>query len=705
MEYNEEIFKKSANRKAMIIWLTLCIVLTGAYAIEIVKGLRTIEYYIVFLAICWLPFILGGVILKIKGATTSIYKDIVVLGYGVFYTFVLLTTTSTMAFVYILPLTSMLILFKNRNFLIRCGIANVIITVAVIGKNYMSGMNAPEDITGYEIQMACIILCYVGYVLSINHLNKSDGALMDSMKGNLNRVVETIDKVKIASDSIVDGVTVVRELSDENKEGANAALGSINELSDNNRILYDRAMSSIDMTEKISNQVESAAKLIDRMVDLVSESMEHATNSAEELSSVVESTNTMAVLSSQVEEVLGEFKKEFSMVKAETGTIEGITSKTNLLALNASIEAARAGEAGRGFAVVADEIRDLSMGTKNSSGRILGALGNLEETSDKMMETILKTIELIQETLEKVKKVDESVGSITSDSTQLGEDIKVVDSAMKEVEISNVSLVDNMRQIKDSMDIMTECAENAEKTTKTMLNKYAETSTNVVKIEQVVGNLVEELGEGGFMGIKDIKPGMRVNIIEESEDMSQKKEYNAKVMEVCKGGILVTPFYKGTQKLSIKSNANKYRLQIVVNNSLYTWHNINVAVGKKNGIDCCKLLINSRPKVVNRRKYPRMPLENQCKITLMDDGAVYEGKMVNISANGFAFQVEDMAFENAVGKQIKLSIDKFLILEGEILEGCIIRSTRDGNRYLVGGRLSEDNYEVKEYVEKNYNGD
>ena len=369
MNYDESVFKEKANRRARKIWLIFAILLSANYGSDVANGLRTAPYYFVFLLLCWLPILIGEILLRVKGFTTELYKYNLVIGYGIFYTYVVSTTESPIAFTYILPVTSLLVLYKNKKFMVTCGIANSLIIIGSAAYRIMIGYNSATNMKNYQLEFSCIVLCYICYVMSIRHLNESDGAMTDSIKADLHRVVTTVEQVKTSSNTILDGITVVRELASENKHGSDMVMLGMNELTDNNHMLQDRTTSSTQMTSDIRAQVENVVALISEMVSLVGKTESHSSVSAKDLQSLVSTATTMSELSTELENVLQNFQQEFGMVKQETGTIEKITNQTNLLALNASIEAARAGEAGKGFAVVADQIRTLSTETHASSGQ------------------------------------------------------------------------------------------------------------------------------------------------------------------------------------------------------------------------------------------------------------------------------------------------------------------------------------------------
>lgn len=128
------------------------------------------------------------------------------------------------------------------------------------------------------------------------------------------------------------------------------------------------------------------------------------------------------------------------------------------------------------------------------------------------MATIEETLRLIQITLEKVTQTGENVNQITSDSEQLGRHIQVVDHAIKEVENSNTQLVSNMEQVSEIVGTITECIAHSSQTSERMLSKYEETSNNINTIDGVMEKMMCDLGIGGFMGVEDIQPGMKIEI-------------------------------------------------------------------------------------------------------------------------------------------------------------------------------------------------
>ncbi len=686
MEYDESVFKEKANRRARRIWFIFAILLSANYGSDLANGLSSSTYYIIFLALCWVPIISGEILLRVKGFATEAYKYCLVIGYGIFYTFVISTTESPIAFTYILPVTSLLVLYKNKKFMVTCGIVNSVIIAGSAVYRYMNGFNSAADMKNYQLELACIILCYVCYVMSIKHLNESDGAMTDSIKADLKRVVTTVEQVKQASNSIMDGVTVVRELASENSHGANIVVDSMDRLKDNNERLQQSTDSSNQMTTDIHAQVNNVADMIDKMVVLTAESGEHAKVSSADLDSLIDTTKTMASLSEEIGNILSNFKDEFAMVKKETGTIENISGQTNLLALNASIEAARAGEAGKGFAVVADQIRSLSTDTRASSGTIKEALTRLDDTSVKMTDSIEQTLKLIQLTLDKVMLAAGNIAKISEDAGELDKNIRTIDTAIKEVESSNIHLVDNLTEVTGIVADMTENVTDSNEISKRMLSKYDESASNINTIEKVVESLMCELGIGGFMGVEDLAPGMKLMIEAGTDD----KYYGELVSHA--DNIMTIRL----NDESVIADNTECRIQVTVGNVLYCWDK--VCINRTGAARTYSVLIESRPKINNRRKYPRVDIDNPCTITIKDIGRSIECKLDNISANGFAFITSDDYFMNNKTAQISLEIHDFALTRHNKLEGRVIRCSDNEGSYIVGCQMPDDDFFIRDYV-------
>lgn len=120
--------------------------------------------------------------------------------------------------------------------------------------------------------------------------------------------------------------------------------------------------------------IDNALAEMNKIIQTLHKNMERLSAKSQEL------TATSTDISGQASKSFEQSKHIEEVVKL----IEGISSQTNLLGLNAAIEAARSGEAGRGFGVVAEEIRKLSLHTKEALGTISKSLNTIRDNLDQL---------------------------------------------------------------------------------------------------------------------------------------------------------------------------------------------------------------------------------------------------------------------------------------------------------------------------------
>lgn len=117
---------RKINRSMMVGWTIIVLVLFVTYIGEVIKGVRSAEYVLVFCVFTILPNILCHLLYH-RNADSQKLKMWIVLGYFVMYLFSLLTGSTNLIFTYILPLLSLLILYHEPKLILCTGVASLLV--------------------------------------------------------------------------------------------------------------------------------------------------------------------------------------------------------------------------------------------------------------------------------------------------------------------------------------------------------------------------------------------------------------------------------------------------------------------------------------------------------------------------------------------------------------------------------------------------
>ena len=188
---------------------------------------------------------------------------------------------------------------------------------------------------------------------------------------------------------------------------------------DNSKLVSDlsRILEGLDSSqEQLEKDAFDVINSSDTSLNLVKESI----SSVEEILKMITELNEIAEESAARIKELEKLSKD---IEQFAGVIASISSRTNILSLNASIEAARAGEHVRGFAGVASEVRNLAAQSAKSSKEITDTINMVQQSVDKTVGSMKN----IYENSNQLKEKADEIGNVLN---------KVVDAAYTANEVA-----------------------------------------------------------------------------------------------------------------------------------------------------------------------------------------------------------------------------------------------------------------------------
>lgn len=235
---------------------------------------------------------------------------------------------------------------------------------------------------------------------------------------------------------------------------------------------------------ELSEMNHRTAQLTDRIGQNTKENQKRMDDATENMKQINESTKECE----QIIRTLGEESKEIIGI---VQTITGISSKTNILALNASIEAARAGEQGKGFAVVAEEIQKLSEQTKKAVESIGEIVAEVVKNTEDAVVAMSANAKNAKAGMESIQLANESATLITSSNEELVGQIHEIDKAAEVIKEKSNEVSDRMQQISSNTQVNCNAVEQVSAATQ---ENTAGTESLANIVEQIKG-LSEELNK------------------------------------------------------------------------------------------------------------------------------------------------------------------------------------------------------------------
>jgi len=478
------------NKMATIAYTVIVIALIAAYLIEVIKGSRTTGYYIAFCLLAVVPLI-GCLLMYNRDNESEHMKYILSGGFGVFYLFIIFTTTSPVAFIYALLIAVVFLFYNDIRLTVGYMISVCVGNIAYVVWLAIKGQLTSEELPNIEIRVIFLIMYVVFIYLATKVMNQNNEAKMAEIEEEKERTEALMQQIMEVSERLTDDIQVVSEKMELLGMSADKTKNSMEEVAQGTGEAVDTIQVQLEKTEEIQQTVKrvtNASETITEHVEATSLELEAAQRNIDNLIHHVQMSNQA---NENVSKELDELYVYTNQMQSIVQMINEVTEQTSLLSLNASIEAARAGEAGRGFAVVASEISSLATQTQQATVDITNLIENISRELAGVVRVIEQMIRNAEEQNVVANDTADSFGKISVKNRQVAEEAEEMSQLVVELQAAHEL---NMRGIETISAVTEEVTAHS--------NETLESTEENNMITSEVGSIVE--------GLNQLAQGLRV---------------------------------------------------------------------------------------------------------------------------------------------------------------------------------------------------
>ena len=259
-------------------------------------------------------------------------------------------------------------------------------------------MNERKAITNIDVTIKGHKGGEVQVLANVTYLADTDGNIFGGFCLYLDVTEARRQQAFIAEQNkrIGEAATQAETVSQNLSEAAATLEGQIDQAARGSDIQRQRTAEAATAMEQMNASVMEVARNAAGAAEQAETARHKAQEGASALDDSVRTIREAKQLADTLREHMGELGKQAEDIGRVLDVIADIADQTNLLALNAAIEAARAGEAGRGFAVVADEVRKLAEKTMNATREVDTAIKGIQTSARSNIDNTRKATDAIE---------------------------------------------------------------------------------------------------------------------------------------------------------------------------------------------------------------------------------------------------------------------------------------------------------------------